>query len=268
MRSPGANKSPLVAMLGLLMCCMTSIATAQVQEVSSGQEEPAALPATVMAGNDSPVVLVGGGWQRYSEPQMLLQGPRVSLSASWTRQLAGHPFRLDGLLAGADLRYSSRNTGSISHAPGLSGHIAGLWQLSHAGSELWSGGLQLELDWTDLHGTSSTGHHGYRRQGTKAWLILEHDNPQTGRLQGGWLLRGRQFSQLSDVPQQIPLANVVNTQRRGAFLKYEYTVTQGALKDWQLDLRYMRVEASDKTGQSGWYEPRNQTWVVDLKKSW
>lgn len=248
-----------------LTTCLLMVSAAMAQEAPSAEASQ-----NPQAALSVPAIQLhwGGGWLRYSEPHMRLEGPMARLQ--W-RTLQNHSVWPDVLVAdvaAADLRYNSQSTGTIHHVPGLSSRISGLWNLDANAASPLLAGLQLELDWTDMRGTSSTGHKGYRRQGSKAWMVMQYPNVVWGTLQAGALLMGRQLSQLSDIPgNRIP--DIINSQKQGWFANYTRILDKDSmLPGWQASVRYSLVQSSDKIGHQGWYEPRNQTWLLSLQKPW
>lgn len=221
--------------------------------------EPAPEPPTTWAA--------GLGWWRYSEPVMKLEGPQLTLRAQHTSQQAGWPDLLEADIGVGSLRYSSQGSGSLSQVPLVRGQASALWGVEPSGQ--WRAGLQLEATWTDLRGTTSTGHSGYERFNSKAWAVLQYEPPSTSRTELGLLLRGRQQSYLSQANPTLP--DVTNTQKRGVFLAYRHSPLAGpsgggyGLRPW---IRYTSVSNSDQVGVEGWYEPRNRTLQIGLESSW
>ena len=221
--------------------------------------EPAPEPPTTWAA--------GLGWWRYSEPVMKLEGPQLTLRAQHISQEAGWPKLLEADIGVGSLRYSSHGSGSLSQVPMLRGQASALWDIEPSGQ--WRAGLQLEATWTDLRGTTSTGHSGYERFNSKAWAVLQYEPPSTSRTELGLLLRGRQQSYLSQANPTLP--DITNTQKRGVFLAYRHSPLAGpsgggyGLRPW---IRYTSVSNSDQVGVEGWYEPRNRTLQIGLESSW
>ena len=221
--------------------------------------EPAPEPPTTWAA--------GLGWWRYREPVMKLEGPQLTLRGQHTSQQAGWPKLLEADIGVGSLRYSSHGSGSLSQVPMLRGQASALWDIEPSGQ--WRAGLQLEATWTDLRGTTSTGHSGYERFNSKAWAVLQYEPPSTSRTELGLLLRGRQQSYLSQANPTLP--DITNTQKRGVFLAYRHSPLAGpsgggyGLRPW---IRYTSVSNSDQVGVEGWYEPRNRTLQIGLESSW
>ena len=76
---------------------------------------------------------VGAGWWHYSEPDMKLEGPQLTLHGRYDGKRAGWPDRVEAELGAASLHYSSRNSGSLSQVPMLRGQASSLWQLNAPG---------------------------------------------------------------------------------------------------------------------------------------
>lgn len=236
--------------------------------------QPAADEKTLPTLHDASATAMGGpwylgaGWYRYSEPEMQLQGPMLQLRHTRRINATGWPDLLVADAALASLNYSSQGTGAMNHLPGLFGRVSALWRLPTDTTGHWFAGPTLDLDWTDLRGTSSSGHYGYRRQGTRIWAELQLTQNAWGNVQIGALWRGRQLSQLTDIPDYTG-ADLVNTQRQGWFAGWDYLFAEDSqLPGWQASARYTVISNSDKIGRQGWYEPRNATWQLSLRKPW
>lgn len=250
----------------LLVSCLLLPCPTVAQPIEAEQDVQTPSEATASAHAAS--WQWGAGWYRYAEPEMQLQGPLLQLRHSRHPHAAGWPDLLVADAGLASLNYSSRGTGTMSHLPGLFGRISALWRLPTDVAGHWFAGPVLELDWTDLRGTSSTGHHGYRRQGTRIWAELQLAQNTWGDLQIGALWRGRQLSQLTDIPGYTG-EDLVNTQRQGWFAGWEHQFAEDSpLPGWQASARYTAIGSSDKIGRQGWHEPRNTTWQLSLRKPW
>lgn len=160
----------------------------------------------------------GAGLAHYQEPGLMnLRGPQAWLQAQYWPTGPYLPELVQADLGAALLDYNSQGTGSLQHRPALDARGTVLWRI-HAADGTWRGGLQVDLAWTDLRGTSSTGHRGYRRLGSKAWGVLQYESASGARTELGDLLRGRQDSLLSDAGGR----DVSNTQRKGYMLAYQH----------------------------------------------
>lgn len=191
---------------------------------------------------------------------MQLTGPEATLQ--WRSQPAapGWPDSVQVDLGAASLAYSSNGTGTMHAVPALSGRGTALWHLHVNEEATWRAGLQLDLVWTDLRGTSSTGHRGYRRLGSKAWAVLERESADGGRTQIGALLQGRQDSLLSDTGAR----DISNTQRSGLYLAYQHhAIGEMVLRPW---LRYSQIGKSAYDGP--YFEPSNRTLQVGVLIDW
>lgn len=190
------------------------------------------------------------GWMRLLGPEAVAQIQHRSARADWPELL-----QLD--LGASVVDYRSTDTGTLHDLPALNGRGTALWRLPvQAG--VWRGGLQIDLAWTDLRGTSSTGHIGYRRLGSKAWAVLQHEWPSGTRLEAGVLLRGRQDSLLSDAGGR----DITNIQRKGMYLHWQHAPIMAigfSPRPWA---RLSHVERSDNDGR--YYEPRNRTLHLGL----
>lgn len=206
----------------------------------------------------------GLGALQYREPGLMqLSGPQAGLqwryrpwqagwSTGWPEQM-----NMDAEIGG--LRYSSHETGSLHGVVSLGGRASGLWRLHDSGDRAWHAGLQIDLLWTDLRGTSSTGHRGYRRLGSKLWAVLQFSPDALGsQWQWGALLRGRQDSLLSDMGER----DITNTQRQGFFVAYQHRPLPGAWGAMRPWLRYADVRRSDLDGR--YYEPHNRQLQIGL----
>lgn len=225
--------------------------------------EPLPDAAVAMASAPAAWASAGGlGVFHYTEPGVMrLTGPE----ASW--QLRHHPtppgwpdsVQLD--LGVASLAYSSKGTGTLHAVPALSGRGTALWRLQANEDAIWRAGLQLDMVWTDLRGTSSTGHRGYRRLGSKAWAVLQREDASGARTEIGALLQGRQDSWLTDAGQP---RDITNTQRRGVYLAYQHHAMGAlSLRPW---LRYSQIGNSTYDGP--YLEPRNRTVQVGALIDW
>lgn len=225
----------------------------------------------------SPVWSAGLGWFRYSEPDMKLEGPQLTLRVEHELRQPRWPVWLEADIGMGQLRYSSDASGTLSQLPLLHGRASALWRIdggtdATAASEgIWRAGAQIEGTWTDLRGTSSMGHSGYERFNRKLWAVVHHELPGSARQEGGVLLYGRQQSFLSQVPASPGLPDITNRQTRGFFLGYRHNLwrwsaqSERALRPW---VRYTEVSRSDQVGAQGWYEPRNRTLLIGVEMPW
>ena len=194
---------------------------------------------------------------------MQLTGPEATLQ--WRSQPAapGWPDSVQVDLGAASLAYSSNGTGTMHAVPALSGRGTALWRLHASEDATWRAGLQLDMVWTDLRGTTTVGdqiYRGYRRLGSKAWAVLERESADGARTQIGALLQGRQDSLLSDAGSR----DISNTQRSGLYLAYQHhPIGDMALRPW---LRYSRIGKSAYDGP--YFEPRNRTLQVGVLIDW
>ena len=192
---------------------------------------------------------------------MQLTGPEATLQ--WRSQPAapGWPNSLQVDLGAASLAYNSNGTGTMHAVPALSGRVTALWRLHANEDGTWRAGLQLDLVWTDLRGSSSTRRPGYRRLGSKAWAVLERESANGARTQIGSLLQGRQDSLLTDAGQP---RDITNTQRSGVYLAYQHHAMGAlSLRPW---LRYSQIGKSAYDGP--YFEPRNRTLQVGVLIDW
>lgn len=203
--------------------------------------------------------------QRYTEPNMHLSGPglyvgteRQSVDAAWWSPQRWHASAVVGQLA-----YGSTRTGALNGVPWLQLQAGPRWRLPSWGGYSWSTGPTMDVQWTDLRGSSSTGHRGYERLGLRGWWGLDV-SPLTGtRLSGALLLRGRQHSRLSQANPTLP--NVVNRQTSGWWLQLELAPIDrwAQLQPW-FELKH--IAESDKQGRQGWHEPDNTQLQIGLRK--
>ncbi len=253
-------------MAGALFAQALSCAHAQ----STAAPDEAAAPSR-------PAWAVGASWLRYSEPEMKLEGPQLTLRVAHQIRQPHWPSWLEADIGIGQLRYSSDVSGTLSQLPMFHGRASALWQVHGdadalaAGAGIWRAGAQAEWTWTDLRGTTSAGHSGYERFNRKLWAVLHYEQPSSARLEGGVLLYGRQQSFLSQVPADPGLPDITNRQTRGFFVGYRHspwqwsTASERALRPW---VRYTEVSSSDQVGALGWYEPRNRTLLVGLEMLW
>ena len=234
----------VVASLVLALPCLAQA------EMDTQNDTPSEAPSAP----SSPQRLAWGvGLLRYQEPGLMrLTGPEVSLQAQYQPEHPNLPERMQLDLGAALVDYDSSHTGQLRDRAALNGRGTALWRL-HSAPGLWHAGLQIDLAWTDLRGTSSTGHRGYRRLGSKAWAVLEHESTEGARTSLGILVRGRQDSLLSDVGNR----DVTNTQRRGYFLAYQHVPLAPEWLSARPWARLSQVNRSDNDGI--YYEPRNRT---------
>lgn len=230
--------------------------TAPAPEAAAVDPAPeSALPAQGAASQWS----WGLGALHYREPGLMqLSGPQAGGQWRYRPSQDGWPSRLQLDAEVGGLRYTSSETGQLNGVLSLGGRASSLWPLHESGPSTWHAGLQIDLLWTDLRGTSSTGHLGYRRLGSKLWAVLQYEPDASGsQWQIGALLRGRQDSLLSDMGGR----DITNTQRQGVFVAYQHRPLPGVwgARPW---LRYADVQRSDLDGR--YYEPHNRQWQLGL----
>jgi hypothetical protein len=119
------------------------------------------------------------------------------------------------------------------------------------------------MQWTDLRGSSSTGHRGYERLGVRGWWGVDVDPVPGARLGAAVLLHGRQHSWLSQANQTLP--NIVNRQTKGWWLQLELAPVDrwAQLQPW---FEVKHIAESDKQGRQGWFEPENTQWQIGVRK--
>lgn len=240
----------LATSLALGLPCFAQTAAALDETPAPAEESPA--PSDLAPGNRFTRAW-GVGLLRYQEPGLMrLSGPEASLQVQYQPEHPNLPDRLQLDLGAGLLDYDSTRTGQLHHRAALNGRGTALWRI-HSAPGNWHAGLQIDLAWTDLRGTSSTGHRGYRRLGSKAWAVLEHESTEGARTSLGILVRGRQDSLLSDVGNR----DVTNTQRSGYFLAYQHVPLAPEWLSARPWARLSQVSRSDNDGI--YYEPRNRT---------
>lgn len=246
--------------LALCLALGPLLGQAQSQSVATDKPADASEPDSTSAHRWS--AAWGGGVFLYKEPDVMqLSGPEVMLQLRYRPDAAYWPERLQADLGVALLRYTSTQSGNMDAVPALTGRGLALWRLHKSeDAAIWRAGLALDMVWTDLRGTSSTGNHGYRRLGSKAWAVLERESVDGARTQIGALLQGRQDSLLSDMGSR----DISNTQRNGLYLAYQHhAIGEMALRPW---LRYSQIGKSAYDGP--YFEPRNRTLQVGVLIAW
>ena len=206
----------------------------------------------------------GLGLFHYEEPGVMrLSGPEAALQLHYRPTSPGWPDSVQLDLGVASLAYSSADTGSMHAVPALTGRGTALWRFHASENAIWRAGLQLDMVWTDLRGTTSSGNTGYRRLGSKAWAVLQQQSAGGARSEIGVLLQGRQDSLLTDAGGS---RDITNTQRQGMYLAHQHSPLQAlwpGLRPW---VRYSQVGKSNTSG--GYYEPRNRTLQVGGLIDW
>lgn len=244
------------------VCLVLSAATALAQADAPELALTDIPVATALADKPAQSWAWGVGWLHYTEPGVMrLHGPEATVQWQHRPTTTGWPEHLQVDVGAAALNYSSPSTGSLHAVPALSGRGTALWRLYGGENAVWRAGLQLDLLWTDLRGTSSTGHRGYRRLGSKAWAVLRHEAEDGARTEIGALLQGRQDSLLTDAGSS---RDIRNTQRHGVYVAYQHSPI-GALR-WRPWLRYSRMERSEPDG--AYYEPRDQMLQLGALLNW
>ncbi len=208
---------------------------------------------------------VGLLYQRYTEPNMSLNGPGLYVGVErhtgdtrWWVPQSGRASAVVGQLA-----YGSERTGTLKSVPWLHMQMGLRWRLPSWAGHSWSTGPILELQWTDLRGSSSTGHRGYERLGIRGWWGIDISPAPDTRLSAAMLLHGRQHSQLSQANPSIP--NVVNRQTSGWWLQLELAPIE-RLAQFQPWIEVKQIAESDKQGLQSWHEPDNTQWQIGLRK--
>ena len=264
-RRPAQHLVTLLIALGLHLHSPAQTHTPTQAEAAP----PSATDRTANVAVDAPQPLAlawGVGLFQYREPGwMRLTGPEATLQAQYRPTSASTswwPERLQADLGVALLDYTSDTTGRLHHRAGLNGRGTALWGIHASDSGTWLAGAQIDLAWTDLRGTSSSGHRGYRRLGSKAWVVLRHETAAGAHAEVGALLRGRQDSLLSDLGGR----DVTNSQRRGHYLLYQHTPLEGPGLRPRPWARYSEIGRSDNDGI--YYEPRNRTLQLGVLFDW
>jgi hypothetical protein len=207
------------------------------------------------------------GWhvQHYSEPQMQLAGHGIDLrfQRAWSSRV--HPWLPAFVSATASVGhngYRSQNTGTLPRTEAAGAVVDLRWDLPNWWGLTWQTGPVAEWSWTDLRGTTSTGHKGYERLGTRLWWGLSVASSAENALHMGALLRGEQRSQLSQASDQLP--DIRNTQSQGWFVRMEAKpVTERfRISPW-IEIKKIQTSDSDR----GWHEPKNTQISLGLRKA-
>lgn len=211
------------------------------------------------------VVDVGVLHQRYAESNMHLSGPglyvgveRPSTAAQWWAPHSWHASAVAGQLA-----YGSARTGELSGVPWLQLHAGFRWRLPSWGGHTWRTGPTIDVQWTDLRGSSSTGHRGYERLGVRSWWGIDVNPVPEARLGAAVLLQGHQHSRLSQANSTLP--DIVNRQTKGWWLQLELAPIDrwAQLQPW---VEVKHIAESNKQGLQGWFEPENTQLQLGLRK--
>ena len=200
----------------------------------------------------------GMAWFHYSEKVMQLRGPTLNLRLSAHNHGVRYaPDVVDAEWFIGSLNYTSHQTGSLMAAPAIGWRLQAKWNMPVLAGQLWQLGAEYDGFWNDLRGSTSTGHHGYVRLSNKLWLMTATAPQPEAELQFGVLLRGWQYSELSQANSALP--DIINVQKHGWTWRYQHrswSIGSKRLFPW---LRYTEIRQSDRVGTQGWYEPHNRT---------
>lgn len=221
--------------------------------------------------NDTPLQWgVSAGMNRYSEPQMRLQGPELGLHVRLNEPRLTAQLKLEGDVFLGSQHYSSSDTGTLDHVRNIETRWRGLTRVvpGVGATQGLSMGLGVHTLWNDLRGVTSTGNPGYERQATQLWLPMRWDSDNLWSLETGVLLRGRHTSRLSQT--SAAYSDVHNIQKRGIYLQgsLDFPLQSGHIVNAYA--RYTHLSDSDTVvmGGKSWIEPNSQRWQIGLGWLW
>ena len=224
-----------------------------------------ALPYVVHAQQKPVLQLgVGVGVNQYKESGLMqLQGPELGLHAHAYKFAAMPQLHLEGDVLLGQQRYTSTNTGSMDGVQNIetrwralmpvfanNGHQQGLYA-----------GLGIHTLWNDLRGRTSTNSGGYERSATQLWLPVRWVS-DFWEVEAGILIDGRHSSKLSQANTTPPSHDVVNTQKKGAYLQTKLNIQLDGRHALSPYVRYTDLGDSDVVNRA--YEPASKRWQAGV----
>lgn len=194
---------------------------------------------------------------------MKLKGQEVGLHAR-----AYNFARLPQLHVEADLLfgqqdYTSEGTGTMNGVHNVESRWRALMPV-YANTPNQHGlyaGLGIHTLWNDLRGKSTTGNGGYERRAQQLWLPVRWVS-NFWEIEGGVLVHGKHTSMLSQANTTPPSPDVVNTQKKGAYLQGKLNLQLDARHALSPYVRFTGLGDSDKV--SGAYEPTSKRWQAGV----
>lgn len=231
-------------------------------------------------GNEFGVILSN---YRYTEPGVMnLKATKIGFEYSgtyaidpeWPNQNKGWFLRTELRYLTGKADYESASSGSLNDAPdwyyearilgGKDFHLDGYVLAPYLG-------FGYRHLYNDIRGTTTTGAKGYRREsnyftapiGITHKLNLSNQKQLQTTMEYSYLIRGNQYTQLSDASSLLP--NISNTQRSGYGLRLS---TSLRFDNWAIgpSLIYWRINQSEVS--NGYVEPTNNTTELGLKASY
>lgn len=207
---------------------------------------------------------VSSGFNHYTEPGLMqLQGPELGLHARAYNYTSGPQIQLESDVLLGMQRYSSTNTGSMDGVRNIETRWRALLPIfANTGHEqgLYAG-LGIHTLWNDLRGRTTTNSGGYERSATQLWLPIRWVS-HLWELESGILIYGRHTSKLSQANTTIPRQDVVNTQRKGAYLQTTLNLQMNTRHKLSPYVRYTNLGDSDVVNNA--YEPASKRWQAGV----
>jgi hypothetical protein len=122
-------------------------------------------------------------------------------------------------------------------------------------------GLGIHTLWNDLRGRSTKGNGGYERNAKQLWLPVRWVG-NFWEIEGGVLIYGQHTSKHSQANTTPPSLDVVNTQKKGAYVQGKLNVQLDARHALSPYVRYTGLGDSDKV--DGAYEPASNRWQAGV----
>jgi hypothetical protein len=226
-----------------------------------------ALPCAAQAQVSRPPVVqwgVGAGVNQYKEPGLMqLQGPELGVHARAYNFAPMPQLQLEGDVFLGQQRYTSTNTGSMNGVHNIETRWRALMPVfANTGHQhgLYAG-LGIHTLWNDLRGTSSTNSGGYERSATQLWLPVRWVS-NFWEAEAGVLIYGRHTSKLSQANTTPPSQDVVNTQKKGAYLQTKLNIQMDARNALSPYVRYTGLGDSDVVNNA--YEPASKRWQAGV----
>jgi hypothetical protein len=226
-----------------------------------------ALPCAAQAqASRTPVVQwgIGAGINQYKEPGLMqLQGPELGFHGRAYNFAPMPQLQLEGDVFLGQQRYTSTSTGSMNGVHNIETRWRALMPVfANTGQPhgLYAG-LGIHTLWNDLRGTSSTNNGGYERSATQLWLPVRWVS-NFWEAEAGVLVYGRHTSKLSQANTTPPSQDVVNTQKKGAYLQTKLNIQMDGRHALSPYVRYTGLGDSDVVNHA--YEPASKRWQAGV----
>lgn len=207
---------------------------------------------------------IGAGVNQYTEPGLMqLQGPELGLHASAYNIAAIPRLQLEGDVFLGQQRYTSTNTGHMDGVPNIQTQWRALIPVlaNTRNQQGLYAGVGVHTLWNDLRGRTSTNSGGYERTATQLWLPIRWASP-FWELEAGVLVYGRHTSKLSQANTTQPQQDVVNTQKKGAYLQTKLNIKMDGRHALSPYVRYTALGDSDVVNHA--YEPASKRWQAGV----